>query len=853
MKKTTSICLWLIGLLFVSQMGYGQVTNYALKFGDSNATLNSGVVKSLDNLSNFTIQFWMHPTQWNTGATILKRGEGAAALSIKLGGSRELILQVGTQTLPFKSTHLAPNQWTQVSLMVSNGNIKAYVNNSLVKSSTLAGLKIPTSSADLILGEAFVGRLDEVRIWKTTLKDANYFLWRNTINKYHPNWDDLLIYYKFDQNLCTDNIVDYKFNHHGTFVGNTQREAVKDNAKFVYRINSAYTDLGRWSDRKVDREKYLMANDIIMLGVDTYRDGTVSIPLPINNGVVTNGNYLSEFEGRKGVLALNGNGAKMVVGKKALDHKTEAYTFHTWVYLDEWVENAYLFKKEASNTRGFSIRFGKADTREIIARINGKEYIRTIPKKDKILKTWYFIGIYSNTAAVSPDDYFQFVFGERSNRGARIYPTTKPATLLPQGVDNTDAIVGLNMKGKLDETIIWRSAIGYSSLMNYKNWIPFPSHTVALDPGGVLYNMNSAWKYDDPNDVGYDYYSYYNIMKSVRDNFANHRGYTVRLSVKGHDGWQNTFANATTRKKLAKGIAKFGAEFDGIDLDFEWCNNNRNCWENYGQLVSEIAAELPSDKVFSVSPHAFDYGFPVNKMHLVDFFTFQNYGPQKMWFEWGNFENSYNNFIRHGYPAQKILMSYSAITSSPYDGNTAVGQPVGVGYFQDPAYRPHMDSYVDGDGRTRYVTGVNQTRRRAELMQEKGTAGIFYWDMGNDIPTSHKHSLARTSNFAISSNVDSIVTTVKTTGIKNVFQQKKATIMVYPNPATDFIKLILPNDATAEAYDLTIYNSAGQQLKTMVVSNQQSVPVKELQAGIYIVAVAIDGVEQYRQTFIKKD
>lgn len=831
-----------------------QVTNYALKFEDNSATLNSGTIDELNDLSEFTVQFWMNPTKWDTGGSIFKKGEGNSAFAIKMGNNNELILQIGSRTIPFASREFKTNNWVHVSIIANSSFLKFYVNNIQTKQVSSNGIKTPKNNADFILGGGFIGRLDEVRVWKIALKDSNYFLWRNTLNKYHPNWDELLLYYKFDQDLCVDNIVDYKFKHHGTFVGNTVREAVKDNNKFVYRINSAYTDFGRWSDRKVDREKYLMANDIIMLGVETHRDGSVTIPLPVNNGIVTNGGYLAEFEGRKGVLTLNGNGAKMVVGKNALDNTTNSYTFHTWMYLDEWVENAYLFKKESSDTQGFSIRFGKADTKEIIVRINGKEYIRTIHKKDNVLKTWYFIGIYTNSAAVSPDDYFQFVFGERSNKGARVYPTTAPESLLPKGVDNTDAIVGLNMKGKLDETTIWRTNLGYTTLMNYKSWIPFPSHTVALDPADVLYKMNSAWKYDDPDNVGYDSYSYKNIMKSVKDNFANHRGYKLRLSVKGHEGWQNTFASAAARKKLAEGIAKYGQEFDGIDMDFEWCNGNSRCWENYGKLVDEIAALLPNEKVFSVSPHAFDYGFPVKSMKHVDFFTFQNYGPQKMWFEWGSFINSYNNFVRHGYPAEKILMSYSAITSSPYDGNTAVGQPIGVGYFQNPAYNPNMDSYVDEMGRTRYVTGVNQTRKRAELMQEKGTAGIFYWDMGNDIPTSHKYSLARISNFAISSNVDSIVTSVKTTGISNITQQQKTTIMLYPNPATEFIKLILPDQDAKQKYNLTIHNSAGQLLRDIDVNTEsQSINVKDLNAGVYIVTVAINGVDKYRQTFIKKD
>lgn len=829
-----------------------QVTNFSLRF-NVNSSINCGVIPELDNAEAFTIQFWVNAADWNSGAAIYSRGEGANTLSCKLSGTNELLFQLGAQSFTVSSGKLTANRWTHVMLKVNKGAVQVYLDNVTAKSITFSGLVIPASSSPLVLGNNFTGRIDEFRVWGLALPDSNYYLWKNTLNKYHPNWNNLILYYKFDQDLCADNVVDYTFKHHADFSGNVVREPVTDNANFVYRINSAYTDLGRWSDRKVDKEKYLMANDIIMLGVESYSDGSIDIPLPINDGTTTNCEYIDEFDGRTGVLQFNGVGAKMDVGTKALDNKSEEYTFYTWMYIDEWVEGAFLFKKEASDTQGFSIRLGTADSKEIIVRLNGSEYKRALPKADNFIKTWYHIAIASNRNAASPDDWFQFMYGERSNRGARDYPTTNPSTLLPQGVHSTSAVVGLNFKGKLDETAIWKKSLDHTTNLHYMTWVPFPSNTVALDPPSVTFKMNSMWTYDDPENVGYDMYSYKNIMKQVESNYANHRGYKLRMSVKGHDGWQNTFANSVKRKRLAKGIVEIAKQFDGIDLDFEWCSGNTYCWQNYGKLVDEIVALMPEEKVFSVSPHGFDYGLPKSSMSGVDFFTFQIYGPQKDWYTWSKFEQSYNNFVNYGYPKDKILMSYAAITSSPYEGGTAVGQPVGVGFFATDGYSPEMDSYTDENGRTWYVTGVNQTRKRADFMQDKGCAGIFYWDMGNDIATSHPYSLARVSNFAIASNVDTIVRSVTKTGLFDKIYKTQPTLTVYPNPTTDYIKLMLPNgNNQQEKLDITILSNSGQVLKSITTYGEQPISVSDLLQGVYILRAKSKDGTIFRQTFIKK-
>lgn len=845
--------LFALSFLAVVFTASAQVTNYSLKLNGASSA-DFGNYTEINNLSAFTVQFWINPSTWNAGSAVFSRDENSNSFSARLGAAtNEIVFQIGSQNISITSSSIGVNKWSQITFICDNGGIKVLVNNVQVKQQTIMGLTIPNSASAFILGTSFVGRIDEFRLWNIALTDPNFRLWRNTVNKFHPNWDKLLVYYKFDQNLCLENIVDYKFNHHGAFLAGAQREAVTDNALFKYRINSAYTDFGRWADRMVDRDKYLMANDIIMLGVQTFSDGRVDIPIPNNHGTLTNAVQLDNYQGRNGVLSLNGVGAQMNVGPRAIDN-TSVYTFHTWFYLDEWVEGAFLYKKEASDTQGFSIRFGSEASKQLIVRLNGVEFKRAFLAKDVVVGNWFHIAIVTNPNAVDVSDFFGFVYNGGSAKSAQVYPATKPSSYLFNGVQNTDALIGLNLKGKLDETVIWSNAISSTSVAAYMTKLPMPSYTSAVDPASVLFYMNSFWNYDIPSDPGYDSYSYTHFMNLVKENFKGYRGYKIRLSVSGHDGWATTIANTTLRKKLAQGIVKYASEYDGIDLDLEWCYDG-SCWGNYGLLADEIAKTLPADKIFTVSPHGFSFGFPVSSMASVDYFTFQIYGPQSNWFAWSAYQKAYNDFIAWGYPKEKIIMSYAAITSNSNDGAPPIGvRPQGNSPYGllDGSYTPDMDVVLDSNGKTRYITGVNQTRNRAELIQDNDAAGIFYWDMGNDVVTTHKYSLARTSTYAIASNVDTLITSVKTTGLKSVISNDNAkALVVYPNPAISKVNFLLP-DANVEAIDYQLYNAMGQ-----IVATKRSVPTTErvdlsnLSEGVYILKVVTTKGQNYLQSFVK--
>lgn len=853
MKKILlSIAFIMAGILST----YAQVDNYSLRL-DASGSVDVGNINELDGLENYTVQCWINPSTWTPNAAIFSRGSNDSRFELSLGAAAgQVKFTVGNQSVNIVSADLAANTWTQITIMYESGTVKAYINNASVLNSS-AQLKIPASSNSFYLGNNFIGRIDEFRIWSTILP-TEYVLWRNTINKYHPQWNNLIVYYKFDQNLCP-NLVDYKFNHHGTFSSTgAVREKVTDNTAFKYRIQSAYTNFSRWADRAIDKEKYLLSNDLLVLGVESNSNGDITMPFPDNQGTLSNANYLESYAGRNGVVSFNGAGAKMDVGTKALLPDTK-YSLHTWINLDEWTEGAYIFKKESSNTQGFSIRLGDPATNQLIVRLNGQEYKRKIPTTviANPVGTWWNLGVVAFGLDQGASKVFMFTFnGKPYFSVGSDFPATVPTTLLPQNVATTSATLGENLKGKLDETVIWNTDLSESSITSYMNGLPMPGFSKIVEAASVLYKMNSFWNYDKVENPGYDSYSYKNFIAIMRSAYDGYRGYTIRMSVSGHDNWQATISDAAKRVKMAQGIVEAATEFDGIDLDFEWCYDG-TCFNNYGLLLDEIGKIMPTEKIFTISPHYVSYALAPKYMKNVDYFFFQIYGPSTNVFTWNTYLDAYNRFIAQGYPKDKIVMSYATTTSKATTdmagNNVTAAAPIGVrNGLLDGNYTPDMNVVMDGTGTYRFITGVNQTRQRSEFIHDKDLAGIMYWDMGNDVPTAHPYSIPKASNFALASNVDTVITQVIVK--PNAIQRPKSpsnNFKVYPNPAFNSIRLIMGDHEDIDY--VNIYSSNGQLMLTKIkLDGSEKIDITTLPFGLYSIRVNTQLGNTFASTFVKK-
>ena len=287
-------------------------------------------------------------------------------------------------------------------------------------------------------------------------------------------------------------------------------------------------------------------------------------------------------------------------------------------------------------------------------------------------------------------------------------------------------------------------------------------------------------------------------------------------------------------------------------MDFEWCYS-QSCWDNYGELLLEIDKVLGKDKILTVSPHRVSYNLRPKYMDRVDYFTFQIYGPQGENFTWNTFKNAYNSFVQQGYPLNKISLSYATTTSKGYKNGSVVAAsaPIGVrNGLLDGSYTPDMDIVNDGSY-DRYITGFDQSYERSKFVCENKLAGIFYWDMGNDVKTNHKYSLVKASSFGLNSNVDTLVTKVdlNPSAVIPLKNEKTNRMTVYPNPATDLVSFALQSDITP--FRVQVFNMSG-----LCVINKEGTDkklrIKEIPNGMYSVSLLTTSGKMLSGMFIKK-
>lgn len=768
MKKTL---LTLIASFALAVPAGAQVDNYALSL-PVGGTVSCGSMTELDGLESYSLQFFLCPSSWTEGGTILQRGEG---LKVSLGSEGALVFSVGNTTL--SASGLRTGAWQQVTLVVDKGNARVLVDGAEKATGTLAA--IPDSEAPFVIGGGYSGRIDEVRVWKAALaSDFNYFIY-NTLNKWTPQRADLVAYYKMDQNLCPG-LVDYcatfgaQTGHHGTLAGGATRVLVSDNTKLPYLTSAAYTYNNRFFDRAVSREQYLLSNEIIILGANSSSDGHVTPMTPNNHGTLSGGaSWLESYEGRTGVLSLDGTGY-MTATKDCLTPvissstgtTTKGYTFETWLYVDEWVEGAFLFRKEsADGTKGFSVRLGTEG--QVIARCNGNDYVNA-----GNLKTGEWTHLAITTTATTNDvrQTYLFVFNGAGGRKSYTNSTLSSTTIdyTPQGVDDVAATLGEGFKGKLDETAVWNTLFPASTLKEHMAALPMPGFNKQLDAQTML-SASACYLYDDAGTPGFSSYSQDGWLRIMQSAYDGYRGARFFLSVSKHDDWLTTIASASKRAIFAQDLAALSALYDGVELDLEWAYSTSD-YANYGLLAQAIKEALPAGKLFRISCHAVTYNFPKDKMKYVDGFTFQQYGPRNTEHRWANFTNSSAAFASYGYESGKTLLSYSTTTSGPYDaGGSYLNSTIkGIKDLDSTLISLTAEDCqpVLCGGNYYYCEGPMQVYKRAAYAVSHGVKGLFYWDMGNDYPVQSQYNCAKWASYGLNANVEPLVTDVKSpTGI----------------------------------------------------------------------------------------
>ena len=847
-----------------------QVVNRALAF-TSGGSVDCGAMPRLDNLGSYSIQFWLNPNSQNQESVILSRGNDFA---VKLNSSGNLTFKSGESIISTPANTIQSGEWNQVTMICNEGNAEILINDEKVAEGSLYALG--NNSDSVILGGGYEGLLDEVRIWDDALDDTmsplDYFT-HNTLNKWCPMWENLVAYYKMDQENCPY-LVDYKgiedksknYDNHGILSqGVTRVEAL--NEKMPYLINSAYTNNERFYDRIIPREQYLLSNDLIILGVNVYAsDGHLETKTPNYHArSFKNAEYLAEFDGREGVVVLKGN-SQIELPESTVPVKN-AFTFETWINLDEWTPGAYILRKEnEEKTKGVAVYLGDESEKRILVRVNGKVYASTTDVAPEPGKWTYFAFCPGSGKDVSETLFF-FKDNKKYNCDGNSELTTGEKgtsnTYLSEASAEYPVIMGENLKGKLDDTCFWLTGLSQSTVTGHRNKIPMPGldNTVSVSD---MQKVRAYYKYDDPEDLGFSSHSQDSWLKIMKSAYEGHAGVKFHLSVAGsytpgaeYGDWRDILGNSAKCERFAEDLSELSKNYDGVELDLEWIEQSAQ-WPKYGELAKVIREKLPEGKEFRISLHNSYTGFPVDYEDYVDGFTFQQYGPQAANFSYNNFETNVKKFMNK-FDHKKIMTSYSTTTSKGEFGSSVIG--VKGGCLQD--YEPSdsdADKYDNGNDVWTYM-GPMQVYKRAKYTRENNLQGIFYWDMGNDLwegnaanPVMPVYNQAKYCSYAINANNDTIVTNLKVNhyGEASVNRIEKEgdgkVLTITPSPAEHEINVALSSGEVLAK--VSIYSMSGSLVKE--AKRESRIDVSNLTPGIYLVGVTDEKGRTHKARFVKR-
>lgn len=159
MKKTFAMAL----ALALSGQIYAQTTNYALSNETGKGSISAFTITELNDQTEATLQLWLKPTEWTQSKLISQDN-----FSLEMGDENTFLVKTGDATATFTGSDLV-NKWSQITVTIKNGTVKAYINNQEVNvsgsaSETIAPTSYNKKTLNCTIGKGFKGDLDEIRV-----------------------------------------------------------------------------------------------------------------------------------------------------------------------------------------------------------------------------------------------------------------------------------------------------------------------------------------------------------------------------------------------------------------------------------------------------------------------------------------------------------------------------------------------------------------------------------------------------------------------------------------------------------------------------------------------------------------
>ena len=838
--------LLFIFLLTLNQAVKSQTTNRAASFlGNASSTASLGTINELNGVNQFSFEAWVYINQWNENSYIFRKMESVSSrIDIQLGqvATKRLYFHVANGTNNYAAldnSAISVGQWNHIVMAYdgtksANNMLRIYING--VQATTgifyasgngTLPTTTPTNNANFELGKDFNGRIDEVKLWDFAISASDIDM-NNTINKYHPLYSNLISYWKMDQSGT--NVIDTKDKYNGTLTGSTV-VPVTDNDNFKYKIVSSYIRSNFYESGQISEEYIRNNNDIIYMAASPYENGDLFFEYPVNTGTLNNAVQLANFDSRNGVISFAGAGSSMNAGKDLLNKATigvGTFTFATWVYIDQWNENSYIFRKNQSASQTIDLQLGSEANKQLIFHLsNGADNYVTANNSGLTTGAWHHVAV-------------TYAGNKGANQQVKIYINGVSVPLTYKNVDGLLATtgpfirsnfeLGVGFSGKMDETSLNLFQLSDGEITSIMN-------NPIVVSGWNSTKTNAYWKYDDASNPGKDSRTWVSILESLKQTISGYDGAKIRLGVTNGD-WLNMINSSTDRSNFANKIAAvlqtYG--FDGVDLDFEWADTSQK-WSDYSATIVALDAVLPAASEFSVTLHPLYYKISNAAITAVDFVSIQSYVPSPDRFPYGEFVNNVTTMLNYPFPAQKLVMGL------PFYAVTTDNSKITTSYKAIVNANPSLDPIIDlidfnSNGVKNFTFNGQQTIfNKTKHVRDTNLAGVMYWDMGTDVDYSNQLSLLQALTKVMNANVEQIVS--GTLGLENTSNQSntnqsKSNLKLYPNPARSNFTIELPTeqDGTIEIFSLT-----GKSMFKQVLSNQSSVnlDINNFATGVYLV------------------
>ena len=239
--------------------------------------------------------------------------------------------------------------------------------------------------------------------------------------------------------------------------------------------------------------------------------------------------------------------------------------------------------------------------------------------------------------------------------------------------------------------------------------------------------------------------TYEDLIASIKNELTGKT--TLRLGISGGDYWKQMVTNQTAINNFAQNVKSSltTLQLDGVDLDFEWAENDTE-YSNYSLAIVALSDALSEDQIFSITLDPDSYKISDDAIQAVTYISLQCYGPSPTRFSYDNYVSSINDLISYGIPADKLVpgIPFYGVTADDSKQTISYSDLVKSNLITSPTINEVSYNNVS------YVfNGVNMVMQKTSYAYSEGYYGVMSWSLGTDTDYSSKWSLLKAINTSL--------------------------------------------------------------------------------------------------------